>query len=281
MFMKTWPIGLSTGCFYQRGFVDVLEQIRNSGFRVIEICSFPKHLDYHREDEVERAAMKIRELDMLPFSFHAPFADHIDITSFDSGVREAAVQELLTACRAAAVLGVRHVVLHPGPERSGRPPSHEFLEHMKHAAVSLDRVARVCCDLGIELLLENMLPHLLFGHVSDMMYLLGEIRECNVGACLDTGHANLAGELGTTIHTLSGHLKMLHVNDNRRDTDAHLPPGEGLIDWPWLVGELDKYHFAGSLILELSGGANEPVEVVLERATRARSYLEGLTLSLA
>lgn len=278
--MRTWPIGLSTGCFYQRNILEILEPVRNSGFREIEICSFPKHLDYHQRDMVQRAGERIKELDMVPFSFHAPFADRIDITSFDAGVRDAAVEELIVACRAAAAMGVRHVVLHPGPERTGRPPSHEFLEHMSHAAKSLDRVARVCCDLNIQLLLENMLPHLLFGHLSDMMYLLGEIKECNVGACLDTGHANLAGELPGTVHTLSGHLKMLHVNDNRRDSDAHLPPGDGVIDWAWLIGELDRYQFNGALILELHGSAEEPIEQVLGRATRARAYLEELMRQL-
>jgi sugar phosphate isomerase/epimerase len=51
---------------------------------------------------------------------------------------------------------------------------------------------RAAARLGIQLLLENMLPHLLFGQTSDMMYLLGEISTCAVGTCLDTGHAHLA-----------------------------------------------------------------------------------------
>ncbi len=271
--MNQWPIGLSTGCFYQRSIFEVLDHIHASGFRQIEICSFPKHLDYHNQEQVTNAGDHMRALGLHPFSFHAPFADHIDITSLDEGVRRNAVNELLIAAQAAAAMGARHIVLHPGPEREGRPHHEEFLKHMQYASESLNIVAATCRDLGIQLLLENMLPHLLFGHTSDMLYLLGQIQECNVGTCLDTGHANLAGELGNVVHKLSGHLKMLHVNDNRGNYDSHLNPGEGVIDWRWLLSELRHHQFKGSLILELAGHAEESIPETLARARRAFDYL--------
>ncbi len=121
-----------------------------------------------------------------------------------------------------------------------------------------------------------MLPHLLFGHVRDMMYLLGEINTSYVGTCLDTGHAQLAGEMGIVIQKLSGHLKMVHVNDNRGDRDAHLVPGDGNIDWPWVIGELRRNGFHGMLVLELSAGEHESVHDVLARAVRARKFMERL-----
>jgi sugar phosphate isomerase/epimerase len=274
--MIEWPVALSTGCFYRRRIFDILEAVRDAGFREIEVCSFPQHLDYHNVAEVRQAAERLRALQIHPASFHAPFADYIDITALDTPRREAGVQELLRACEAAALLGCENIVLHPGPEREGRPPEAEFLQHMQHAAESLNRVAARCCQLGVQLLLENMLPHLLFGHVRDMMYLLGGISACNVGTCLDTGHAHLAREISVVIQKLSGHLKMIHVNDNRGDWDAHLPPGEGTIDWPAVVRELRRHDFHGVLVLELHGGGEETVETVLARAVRAREFLERL-----
>lgn len=272
--MIEWPIALSTGCFYRRRIIDVLDAVRDAGFSKIEVCSSPQHLDYHNEHDVRLAGERMRALDLHPVSFHAPFADRIDITSLDDPTREAAVQELIRACEAAALLGCDNVVLHPGPEREGHPPEAEFLQRMQHAGESLNRVAARCCELGVQLLLENMLSHLLFGHVRDMMYLLGEIRTCDVGTCLDTGHAHLAREMGIVIQKLSGHLKMVHVNDNHGDWDAHLPPGEGSIDWPWVIRELRQHRFHGVLVLELHGGGTETVEVVLQRAVRAREFLQ-------
>lgn len=274
--MKPWKIGLSTGCFYSRPILSVLDEIRASGFDCIEICSFPAHLDYHNRDDVARAGEKIHALGIRPVSFHAPFADKIDITALDPTQRETAVGELLAACEAAAAMGCENLVLHPGPERSGRPPEEEFLARMRNAAESLNTVANRCRQLGIHLLLENMLPHLLFGHTSDMLYLLGSIRHCEVGACLDTGHAHLSRELGMVIHKLSGHLHLIHVNDNRGDRDDHLAPGEGHIDWPWLMSELKRCHFGGTLILELSSRENESVPAMLARARHARDFLTAL-----
>lgn len=271
-----WPIGLSTGCFYRHSIFSVLEEIRANGFELIEVCSFPKHLDYRQEDEVRRAGEMMRRLGLRPFSFHAPFADRIDITSPDEQVRADAVAELITACRAAALIGAEKVVLHPGPEREGRPPQEEFLQRMRNAALSLNQVAAHCCQTGVQLLLENMLPHLLFGQTSDMMYLLGEISTCAVGACLDTGHARLGGDLGHVIHKLSGHLKMVHINDNHGDWDAHLIPGEGSIDWPWLISELQRYRFCGGLIIEMSARENESVADTLARACQGRDFLAHL-----
>jgi len=271
-----WPIGLSTGCFYRHSIFTVLAEIRASGFETIEVCSFPKHLDYHHENEVRRAGEMMRTLGLRPFSFHAPFADRIDITSPDDAVREAAVGELIAACRAAALLGAENIVLHPGPEREGRPPQEEFLQRMRHAALSLNEVAAHCCQTGVQLLLENMLPHLLFGQTSDMMYLLGGISTCAVGTCLDTGHARLGGDLGNVIHKLSGHLKMVHINDNHGDWDAHLIPGDGSIDWPWLISELSRYQFHGGLIIEMAARENETVADTLARARAGRDFLAHL-----
>jgi sugar phosphate isomerase/epimerase len=274
--MSDWPIGFSTGSFYHTSIFDVLENIRNGGFTMIEICSVPKHLDYHDLKKVDAAARLIRELGLEPFSFHAPFADHIDITALDSGERNRAVNELLQATEAAAHLGVRHLVIHPGPEEECCPPAEERYIRMANGAASLNRVAERCRDRGLHLALENMLPHLLFGHTSDILYMLGAIDEANVGTCLDTGHAHLSRDLPTVVHKLSGHLTMLHANDNRGDWDAHLPPGHGSIDWPKLIWSLEQRRFQGTIILEIAGDDSGSTDNVLRQARESRIFLHDI-----
>lgn len=270
--MTDWPCGFSTGCFYRTPILDVLEQVRDGGFNLIEVCSFPDHLDYHDLPKVRATAARLLELGMEANSMHAPFAPHIDISEPEKGARDRAVGELLVAADAAAELGCRYLVLHPGPEREGRPPVEEWYQRMHHAADSLNKVAAHCRHCRLVLLLENMLPHLMFGHTSDILWLLGAIRDTNVGTCLDTGHAWLSGDLPTVVHKLSGHLRMLHVNDNRGHGDDHLPPGEGDIDWESLTSQLLQWGFRGPLILELAGN-DGPVAELMERARRAREFL--------
>ncbi|MGB1873633.1 MAG: sugar phosphate isomerase/epimerase family protein [Akkermansiaceae bacterium] len=271
--MSDWPIGMSTGCFYQSDILDILEVVRDGGFSMIEVCSYPAHLDYHDMEKVKAASRKIREVGIEPFSFHAPFADHIDITSLDEEQRKNSVRELIKACEAAAELGVRHMVLHPGPEREGRPPAEEFFYHLEKACEGVNEVARRCEELGMSLLLENMLPHLLFGRIQDMLYILGAARSQNIGTCLDTGHAHLAGDLPMAMHKLSCHLRMVHINDNKGDWDGHLPPGEGHIDWKDVMTQLERNAFRGGLILELSNRHGNDYDKLMQEARDAREYL--------
>jgi sugar phosphate isomerase/epimerase len=270
--MSDWRCGISTGCFYKTDILHALPMVRDGGFVTIEVCSFPAHLDYHNPDHVGKAAEMMRSLGMEANSFHAPFADSIDISSPDPERRAASVREVFAACDAAAMLRASYLVLHPGPEREGRPNPEEWYHRMRHAAESLNEVAAHCRHAGLTLLLENMLPHLMFGHVSDLMFLLGAIRETNVGTCLDTGHAFLSKDLRTVVHKLSGHLRMLHVNDNHGDRDEHLSPGDGAIDWISLFRQLRQWNFHGPLILELAD-SGEPPERIMQRARDARSYL--------
>ncbi len=183
------------------------------------------------------------------------------------------LRQVLRAADAAAILGVRYYVIHPGPEKSGIPRS-ERLDRMENAARVLDRVAEHCRQLNLNLVLENMLPHLFAGPVRDLMWLLGALNATDVGICLDTGHAFLTGDLHTVAHKLSGHLWMVHASDNRQQFDDHLPPGDGQIPWPKLLEQLAQCRFHGALILEIAGGENS--ESILQGAQRARAHLRRL-----
>jgi sugar phosphate isomerase/epimerase len=277
--MSDWPCGISTGCFYQTNILQALPMVRDGGFTLIEVCSFPAHLDYHNPKHVENAAKLMDQLGIEANSFHAPFADRIDISSLDPAQRKSSVAELFIACDAAHALGARYVVLHPGPEKEGKPPPEEWYHRMVCATASLNEVAQHCRHHGLVLLLENMLPHLMFGHASDMLFLLGAIRETNVGTCLDTGHAFISGDLRTVVHKLSGHLRMLHVNDNHGDHDQHLAPGDGAIDWTSLMRQLRQWRFHGPLILELSDNQETPLQI-MRRARQSRTFLNEILTKL-
>ena len=277
--MNNWPIGLSTGCFYRSRLVDCLETIRSSGFSMIEVVFSSPHLDYRDPLAVKEAAERIDSLGMEAYSFHAPFGDEIDISSLDATRREFALQEILRAVEAAALLGVHYFVIHPGPENADIPSREERMLRIENVCAVLDRVARRCAEVGILCVLENKLPHLLFGQSADLLWIVASLETNRIGACLDTGHAFLAGELEQLVVKMAPYLRLLHVHDNKGFGDDHLPPGDGRIDWTSLLRQLAAARFHGSLILELAGG-DDP-EVTMARARRARSYLRKRARRLA
>jgi sugar phosphate isomerase/epimerase len=180
------------------------------------------------------------------------------------------LEEILQAANAAAALGVEHFVIHPGPEK-GDFAEHERMRRMENAAIVLTRASRHCRELGIHLVLENMLPHLFAGHIQDILWILGAMETVDVGVCIDTGHAYLAGELGTIAQKLSSHLWMVHASDNRGQFDDHLAPGDGLVNWDEFLHHLAEIHFGGTIILEISGAGSSTS--ILQAAQRGRRHL--------
>jgi sugar phosphate isomerase/epimerase len=277
--MTDWLIGLSTGCFYHQSILDCLPVIRESGFSTVEICSSPSHLDYHDPSMVHRADETLRELGLEAFSFHAPFADNIDIASRDDAQRKGSLAEVLQAAEAAAILRVRYFVIHPGPEHPPEASGEEQLVRMQNVVATLNEVARRCRELGILCVLENKLPHLLFGNTSDILWILDAINTAEVGACLDTGHAFLSGDLQSLIRKLRGHLRMIHAHDNHGKRDDHFPPGDGRIDWEAMLRELISTEFRGALMLEMAGEAD--ANITMANARRGRQYLRDVSRRLA
>ena len=139
---------------------------------------------------------------------------------------------------------------------------------MNNAAEIINDICEQCQRLGVGIVLENMLPHLFFGNMRDMLWIIGAIESPVVGTCLDTGHAFLSGDIYRVLYKLSGHLQFLHVNDNLGRDDDHLPPGKGKMDWKQLLHELNEIDFEGALILELMGEARHARRFLRDIARR-------------
>ena len=88
--------------------------------------------------------------------------------------RDFARNELLKAAEAAAILKVRYFVVHPGPEKASLP-DHERFWRLQNAVGVLNQTLRHCRQLGVGLVLENMLPHLFAGRIRDLLWILGAL----------------------------------------------------------------------------------------------------------
>jgi sugar phosphate isomerase/epimerase len=85
---------------------------------------------------------------------------------------------------------------------------------------------------------------------------------------LDIAHANVKGE--KTADYLKAHrdkLVHVHISDNKRVNDDHLPMGVGAIDWQEQIGLLKKSGYDGTITLEIF---TPDRSFLLENAARLR-----------
>ncbi len=117
-----------------------------------------------------------------------------------------------------------------------------------------EALARVGSGLGVVVCLENT-PFPLFplSRSADILKLVKEVNSPYLKVCFDTGHANITGEpLGDAVRTLGEYLKIIHVHDNDGETNSHLPPYEGCIDWADFAEGLYDIAFDGVFTINSS-----------------------------
>jgi sugar phosphate isomerase/epimerase len=267
-----WTLGLSTGIGYRHRIGDTLEPIREAGIKTIEVSTAPHHLDLYHPGGLRQLAGRIRDAGLVVHALHAPFGHDVNVTSPDHGQREASFDRLTRAADALAILGGRLYVMHPGGEDQRWVWEREL--RMALAAEGLRRMAWLCSERGLTLVLETPLPHLLGGRPDDFAWILAQLPHDGVGVCIDTSHCSLGGFLFEALGRFAPRLVHLQASDNRGVSDDHLPPGEGVIDWSRCREGLQAAGYRGVFMLEVSGDGD-----VGEHARRAvegaRRVLQG------
>jgi sugar phosphate isomerase/epimerase len=178
------------------------------------------------------------------------------------GTPQEMASELASACRAmdAAVrFGARSLRLYPGKDRS-RETSFALVPFFRAVSAEAERRGLY---LGIE-------TH--GGFSSDaagMVELCREVGSRHFGVLFDPANCAGAGvdyrQAWDVFHDQVVHV---HLKDGERGPDAkwrrvHL--GEGIVDVPWLLGELDRAGYDGDIALEYEIGEVEPPDTGLAR----------------
>ena len=266
-------LGLSTGIAYHHPIEMVLQPIYDSGFRIIEIATARDHIDLSDTRRLRELAHVIREMGLTVRSLHAPFGHDIDITEPDPAFRQQSLDRLTRAADALQIFGGRLYVIHPGGE------DHDWVwdreTRISRSAEGLATLWQRCRERDLDLVVETPLPHLLGGQPDDLEGLLRTLPREGTGVCIDTSHTSLGGFLFEVIDRFASRLVHVQASDNRGHTDDHLPPGDGIIDWPKVQSKLAAIGYQGVFLLELTGNGDVR-EHVAHAARRARQ-----TLSLA
>jgi len=160
--------------------------------------------------------------------------------------------KMTKAAAIAKYLGAKYMIVHPlmpfGIDENINPD--EVYEINKKFFTALSDVVG---KLGVTVCLENMpFKNFSLSSTSAIITLIKDINNPHLKFCFDTGHANLIGEdPRESVLTAGGDLlKTVHIHDNLSDTDSHLPPYDGNIDWAEFMEALYDIGYVGTVNLE-------------------------------
>ena len=277
--MSDRRFGVSTHLFHEHRLNrEHLVHIAAHGFETVEVFATRAHFDYRDERAQAELAEWLSDTRLELHSMHAPIMDAMRagkwVGSFsnaasDANRRKAAVAEAEAALAVAARVPYHFLVLHLGmPTTEQVPPGDNQADAARR---SLEDIANAAAKVNVRVAVE-IIPN----PISSATELVGMIEEhlegIDVGICLDYGHANLMGDLGEAIETVSGHMWTTHVHDNGGRKDDHLVPFAGAINWDTAMMETQKIGYDGVLMFEIAD-TGDPVDV-LRRAAKARERLE-------
>jgi sugar phosphate isomerase/epimerase len=247
----SWEIGVSTGIGYREPIEQVLPAIAANGFRTIEVATARSHVDTRDPAGFGRIRGQVDALALKVSSLHAPFGQGIDLTDADAGIRRLSLRHFREAADLLQFLGGELYVIHPGGE------DHNWVwekqNRLERSVEGLTEVWQMCRERGLKLVVETPLPHLLGGSLADLEWILSRIPSEGTGVCVDTSHTSLGGTLFAAIDRFSDRLVHLQASDNRGRYDDHLPPGEGIIDWPAVMTALEQVRYRGVFLFEVGG----------------------------
>ncbi len=159
-------------------------------------------------------------------------------------------------------LGAKYMAVHPlmpyGADSDENPEEVYGINKKYYEAL-----AKVGMGLGVVVCLENM-PFKSFplSRCEDILKLVKDISSPYLKMCFDSGHINITGEpIYETLQLIKDELRIVHIHDNDREKDSHLPPYEGTLDFSLLAEGLYDIGFDGVLSLECeSSGYGEESE---------------------
>lgn len=117
-----------------------------------------------------------------------------------------------------------------------------------YGEVGLNRIKRIVAyakELGVKVAFENTKIR---GYLE---YVLGNIKDENVGICFDVGHYHVHFDDEFDFEFFKNRIFAVHLHDNDKSGDLHWLPFDGTIDWPDVMKKLGKYNYTGPVTLEI------------------------------
>ena len=207
-----------------------------AGFKRLELSR--KHSDLTaRRDLIASMGLKV-------WAVHGILGS--DSISSDEAIRRRSVEVELARMEDSAVFAPCPYVVH-------------YLDRSHDPAVgkafrkSVEELAAKAVELGLILAIETV-PHKpsneRYPDSVEVADFARSFDSPNVAVCVDVNHSNLNEDLLQVARNCSGLISNIHVSDNHGEWEDHLPPGEGIIDFPSVLTALRENGYEGPCNVE-------------------------------
>ena len=231
---------------------DRIRALHRAGFRHIDLSLYGDNtadspfMQENWRDEVDRIRRAAEELGMGFVQSHAPSCNPLEFEQ-DWELQVAVTARAIEVC---ALLGIPHTVYHAG-WKPGLSKEEYFEQNMRF----VNRLIPTMEKTGVMLLIENstranMGERYYFYTGQDMVDFIEYAGHPLIGACWDTGHANIEGHQYDDIVALGHHLRALHFNDNRGHGDEHVMPYLGTMSVDEIMCGLRDIGYKGDFTFE-------------------------------
>ena len=190
-----------------------------------EIYFSSEDLDACQEKDIQHLSEVLGE-NQLEITLHGPFMD-LSPGGVDRRIKEVTFDRLLKTMELAHFFKPKMIVFHPGYE------SWKFDGNVKlwleSSLQTWKPLVSKAEETGLTLAVENVFE----ASPDSIQSLLEEIHSPHFRFCFDTGHHHVFGKtpLPAWMEALGEFLGEVHLHDNHKEMDEHLPVGEGGFDF--------------------------------------------------
>lgn len=213
--------------------IETIDSIYNSGFRDVFIQWYDKELDISQEEQLKY----IRKLGLNVTFAHLGYKGLNEIWN-DSEEGEALVKKYLRNIDECSLNNIPMVVMHLVGGS----------EYINMTSIGLERFKTICeyaKEKGIKVAFENTK---LKGYLE---FILSNITYSNVGVCFDSGHYHCHFKDEFDFHKFKDRILCVHIHDNFGESDEHLIPFDGNLEYNKVIEGLKIANYSGDMILEL------------------------------
>lgn len=277
-----------------------LREVRALGFRFLEMEGLGREnmiSVYARRQEL---AQTLHDLDLRVHNFCVVDPD---LVSFDPRVRRRALDGFRQGAEVAELIGAEtlHLASYAPPveylERAPYqlsadggyqfenvtalrvPPDFNWQRVWLALVASCQSCADIASEYGKIVLMEPRVGEVICS-VDSLLRLIEHVGRPNFKANFDTAHFSAQRENPVlALAKLDGHFANIHAADNDPANSAHLPIGDGVIDWPEFLATLKRMKYEGYIGLDLGPG-QDLVEGYRKSVERLQAIAANLDLPL-